>query len=112
MCDRVKVLVIEDEPCTRLLLRHGLVSVGFDVLEAADGRAGLDSIDLERPAAVVLDGGLPKIDGLEIVSRLRAAGNATPVLMLTSYAALKDRLRGLGAGADDTLAKPFDHREE
>ncbi len=107
----ITALVIEDNASIRLLLRRALESAGFGVIEAVDGQAGLDLVAAERPAVVVLDVGLPVIDGIGVVTRLREGGNRVPVLMLTSYADVEDRLRGLAAGADDYLGKPFDHRE-
>jgi putative two-component system response regulator len=86
-----------------------LEAAGYRVLAVADGEAGLTTVDAEQPDLVVLDIGLPGIDGLEVCARLRAEPrNATlPIIMLTARAQLDDLVSGLGAGADDYLAKPF-----
>lgn len=102
------VLVVEDEPAVRHALRRALILEGYDVSVAEDGRAALQSLALKSPDAVVLDLGLPGVDGLEVCRRLRAAGDRIPVLMLTARDEVADRVVGLDAGADDYLAKPFD----
>ncbi len=106
---RASVLVVEDDASSRLLMTRVLEAAGYRVLAVADGEAGLTAVDAERPDLVVLDIGLPGIDGLEVCARLRAEPrNATlPIIMLTARAQLDDLVTGLGAGADDYLAKPF-----
>ncbi len=111
MAEKQKLLIVEDDICTRLLLRQSLSAAGFEVVEAGDGLVGLRLVAEEEPAAVVLDVRLPGISGLDLVARLRADGNAVPVLLLTSYTDVAQRVEGLRAGADDYLCKPFDHRE-
>lgn len=106
-----QLLVVEDQAAMRLLLNRALRAAGYGVIETGDGLEALDLIARVRPALVVLDVGLPNLSGFEVVQRLRAAGAAMPVLMLTCYGDVESRLRGLGAGADDYLAKPFDLRE-
>jgi two-component system response regulator MprA len=101
------VLVVEDEPAVRHALQRALILEGYDVSIAEDGRAALQSLALHPPDAVVLDLGLPGLDGLEVCRRLRAAGDRIPVLMLTARDEVADRVVGLDAGADDYLVKPF-----
>jgi two-component system response regulator MprA len=105
------VLVVDDEPAVRRALERALLLESYDVELAADGREALDRL-AEHPAdAVILDVMMPGIDGLEVCRRLRAAGDRTPVLMLTARDAIDDRVTGLDAGADDYLVKPFALRE-
>lgn len=101
------VLVVDDEPAVRQALQRALSFEGYAVRLAADGHAALDSL-LHDPADVILlDVSMPGIDGLEVCRRLRAAGDRTPILMLTARHATADRVAGLDAGADDYLVKPF-----
>jgi DNA-binding response OmpR family regulator len=81
------------------------------VIEAVDGQAGLDLALSEKPALVILDVGLPTLDGFEVCRQLRLLEVDTPILMLTSRSQLSDRVRGLNSGADDYLAKPFEVSE-
>jgi two-component system response regulator MprA len=105
------VLVVDDEPAVRRALERALLLESYEVQIAADGREALDRL-AEHPAdAVILDVMMPGIDGLEVCRRLRAAGDRTPVLMLTARDAIDDRVTGLDAGADDYLVKPFALRE-
>ncbi len=101
------LLVVEDDPAVRSSLERSLTFEGYDVVTACDGAAGLAAVTAHRPDAVLLDLGLPVIDGLEVCRRLRAEGNATPVLMLTARGETRDLVTGLDAGADDYLPKPF-----
>jgi DNA-binding response OmpR family regulator len=105
------VLVVEDEPAIAELLRRYLTRDGFEVAVAADGESGLSAIRRERPAAVILDVGLPGIDGAEVCRRLRADGDWTPVLFVTARDDEVDRVLGLELGADDYVTKPFSPRE-
>ncbi len=91
----------------RSFIRRGLSEAGFAVDVASDGDAGLELALSHAYDAVVLDLGLPGRDGLELLRVLRARGRATPVLILTAREAVEERVRGLDAGADDYLAKPF-----
>jgi len=104
---RVRILVVDDEPSVRDALDRALRMDGYRVQLAADGREALDALAQTPPDAVVLDVLMPEPDGLEVCRRLRAAGDRTPVLMLTARDAVPDRVRGLDAGADDYLVKPF-----
>src|SRR5665213_621311 len=103
----MRILVVEDDAAVSGALNRALRLEGYDVSVANDGPIALEEIAIRPPDAVVLDIGLPTIDGLEVCRRLRAAGDDTPVLMLTARDAVNDRVRGLDAGADDYLAKPF-----
>jgi two-component system response regulator MprA len=106
-----QILVVDDEPAVRNALERALRLESYDVQLAADGREALDLM-AEKPAdAVILDVMMPGIDGLEVCRRLRAAGDRTPVLMLTARDAIDDRVVGLDVGADDYLVKPFALRE-
>ncbi len=101
------VLVVDDDPALRASLERALRHDGYAVALAGDGRAALDEVERRAPDAIVLDVGLPQIDGLGVCRRLRADGFRTPVLMLTARDAVTDRVAGLDAGADDYLVKPF-----
>jgi len=103
----MKVLIVDDDRALREALRRALALAGYDTLLAPDGEAAL-ALAATRPDAVVLDVGLPGIDGLQVCRTLRASGDRVPVLMLTARDAIADRIDGLDAGADDYLVKPFD----
>lgn len=103
----MRVLVVEDDPAVSGALGRALKLEGYTVSLANDGPQALEEIAVRPPDALVLDIGLPTIDGLEVCRRLRAAGDDTPVLMLTARDAISDRVQGLDAGADDYLVKPF-----
>ena len=103
----MRVLVVEDEARMARLLKRGLEEEGHAVDVAGDGPEGLWLATENSYAAVVLDVMLPGFDGFELCRKLRAAGVWTPVLMLTARDAVDDRVRGLDAGADDYLVKPF-----
>ena len=105
------VLVVEDEATIADVLRRYLVAAGFSVTLAATGNDGLAAIRRDRPVAVVLDIGLPDIDGLAICQQLRAAGDWTPILFVTARDEDVDRILGLELGGDDYLVKPFNPRE-
>jgi DNA-binding response OmpR family regulator len=107
----VTVLVVEDEPAIAELLRSYLARDGFEVALAADGESGLRAIAELRPEAVILDVGLPGIDGTEVCRRLRAGGDWTPLLFVTARDDEVDRVLGLELGADDYVTKPFSPRE-
>ncbi len=107
----MRVLVIEDDDAVRSALRRALVLDGYEVLPAATGQAGLLEAQTAAPDAIILDLGLPDVDGMEVCRRLRSVGNRTPILMLTARDAVEDRVDGLEAGADDYLVKPYDVRE-
>jgi DNA-binding response OmpR family regulator len=107
---RGTVLVIDDEPKIRELLRRYLVAEGFEVVEASSGEEGLDQVGRLRPDIVVLDVRLPGMDGFEVLAELRRTSNAY-VLMLTARTEEVDKLLGLSLGADDYVVKPFSPRE-
>ena len=104
----MRILVVDDDRSVRDALRRALTLGGYEVDAAEDGREALSKLAVASPDAVVLDIGLPEIDGLEVTRRLRGAGDRTPILMLTARDAVSDRIDGLDAGADDYLVKPFD----
>src|SRR5579862_4665801 len=103
----MRILVIDDDPAVNSSLERALRLEGYEVVTAADGTSGLSALALSPPDAVILDLGLPDIDGLEVCKRMRAAKDDTPVLILTARDAVNDRVQGLDAGADDYLVKPF-----
>jgi DNA-binding response OmpR family regulator len=105
------VLVVEDDPAIADVLRLHLTRAGHGVHVEHDGLAGLAQVRTLRPTAVVLDIGLPGIDGIEVCRRLRAADDWTPVLFLTARDDEVDRVVGLELGADDYVTKPFSPRE-
>jgi two-component system response regulator PhoP len=107
----VRVLVVEDEAAIREALQRELTAAGFSVDVAVDGEEGLYA-GLEYPVDVaVIDLGLPKLPGLDLIRRLRAADKRFPILVLTARDRWQDKVEGLDAGADDYVAKPF-HFEE
>ena len=103
----MRIQVVEDDVDLQRLLRKALSDVGYVVDVAADGEEGHFLGDTEPYDAVVLDLGLPKIDGLTLVRRWREAGLATPVLVLTARGSWHEKVQGIDAGADDYVAKPF-----
>jgi DNA-binding response OmpR family regulator len=104
------VLVVDDEPKIVQLARDYLEHAGFAVVTAADGRAALDEVRRRRPDLVVLDLGLPQLDGLDVTRSIRGDSNL-PIIMLTARDDEVDKLVGLELGADDYLTKPFSPRE-
>jgi DNA-binding response OmpR family regulator len=105
-----KVLVIEDDPDIALAIRTVLRRGRFEVIGAADGGAGLRIFRAQRPELVVLDLGLPVMDGWAVLEQIREL-SATPVLLLTAHSLAADQERWLRAGADDYLTKPFGNSE-
>ena len=103
----MRILVVDDEPSVRNAVRRALVLAGYAVTLAEDGEQALSMLAVQSPDAVVLDVLMPSVDGLEVCRRLRAAGDRTPVLMLTARDSVADRVGGLDAGADDYVVKPF-----
>jgi two-component system response regulator MprA len=110
MSGRPRVLVVEDDVDIAGVLRRSLDKEGYDVRIAADGETALDEAGMFEPDAVVLDLGLPKLDGVEVCRRLRADGDV-PILILTARDAVEARVEGLDSGADDYLVKPFERDE-
>jgi two-component system response regulator MprA len=104
----MRLLVVDDDRALRDVLRRALTLSGYEVLLAVNGADALSEVTRAVPDAVVLDVGLPDIDGLEVCRLLRREGNRVPVLMLTARDTVSDRIDGLDAGADDYLVKPFD----
>ena len=104
----MRLLVVDDDRGLRDVLRRALSLSGYEVRLAESGAEALGEVATGVPDAMVLDIGLPDIDGLEVCRTLRREGNRLPVLMLTARDAVSDRIDGLDAGADDYLVKPFD----
>lgn len=107
----MRILVVDDDRAVREALRRALALAGYEVQLAQDGEEALEQIAQAVPEAVVLDVGLPGLDGLEVCRRVRKLGNRVPILMLTARDAVADRIDGLDAGADDYMVKPFDVEE-
>lgn len=107
----MRILLVEDEPTLRHQLRQQLQEAGYAVDEADNGRDALHLGETEPFDAIVLDLGLPQIDGLTVLRRWRALGQGTPVLILTARDNWHEKVEGIDAGADDYLTKPF-HMEE
>src|SRR4029079_7612758 len=105
--DPMRVLVVDDDPGIGESLGRALRREGYDVGLAQDGEVALTSVAADPPDAMILDVAMPKLDGLSVCKRLRADGNALPILVLTARHSLGDRVAGLDAGADDYLVKPF-----
>jgi DNA-binding response OmpR family regulator len=105
------VLVVEDETAIADVLRLNLRAAGYGVEVVRDGAAALAAARDLRPSAIVLDIGLPTIDGIEVCRRLRGAGDWTPILFVTARDDEVDRILGLELGADDYVTKPFSPRE-
>jgi two-component system OmpR family response regulator len=103
----VRILVIEDEPRLNTQLAASLAEAGYVVDAAADGRRADELARIETYDAIVLDLGLPEVDGLTLLRRWRDDGLGTPVLILTARASWHDKVTGIDSGADDYLAKPF-----
>jgi len=102
-----RIMVVDDDPRILEALRRALTLKGFAVTTAGGGGDALGLLGLGSPDALVLDVAMPDVDGIEVCTRLRDAGDRTPVLMLTAHDAVADRVIGLEAGADDYLVKPF-----
>ncbi|NLP62860.1 response regulator transcription factor [Paraburkholderia sacchari] len=107
----MRILVVEDDAQIGAAMRSRLTKLGHAVDLEADGAMANSLLGVERFDLVVLDVMLPSMDGFAILRNLRAAGSATPVLLVTARSAIDDRVSGLGLGADDYLVKPFDYRE-
>ena len=103
----LRVLVVDDEPAIRRFLRTSLTAQGYRIDETADGQAALDALKREPCDVLVLDLGLPGLDGFEVIRRLREAGSAIPIIVLSSRADESGKVRALDLGADDYVTKPF-----
>src|SRR5947209_18276912 len=110
MSQKARVLVVEDDEEIAGVLRRSLRLEGYEVKLADDGVAALEQSSVFEPDAVILDLGLPRLDGVEVARRLRAGGDV-PILMLTARDSLEARVEGLDSGADDYLVKPFERQE-
>jgi two-component system response regulator MprA len=104
---QASILVVDDDASLRRMLNRTLTAEGFAVETAADGGGALVAVERSVPEVIVLDVGLPGLDGLAVCRRLRAKGISTPIIMLTARDAVPDRVAGLESGADDYLVKPF-----
>ena len=107
MLETMRILVVDDDPGICDSLDRALRREDYAVTIARDGEEALAAIDSQCPDAVILDVSMPKLDGLSVCRRLRAAGSRVPILVLTARHSLGDKVAGLDAGADDYLAKPF-----
>ena len=103
----MKILLVEDDTEIAGHVSHALTAAGHDVESAGDGREGLSRALSGEYAALILDRMLPGLDGLSLISSLRAQGIETPILLLTTMTGIDDRVEGLEGGADDYLVKPF-----
>ncbi|HEV7805212.1 MAG TPA: response regulator transcription factor [Solirubrobacteraceae bacterium] len=101
------VLLVDDDAAIRRSVGTGLELEGFRVVRASGGRAALAAAASVRPAVILLDLAMPDLDGLEVLAHLRAAGDDVPVCVLSAHDEVDDRVRGLQAGADDYVVKPF-----
>ena len=107
----MRILIIEDEKKVAGFLKNGLKEEGYAVDDAFDGQAGFDLAVENEYDIIILDLMLPGLDGITLCKKLREQGNHTPILMLTAREAVKDRVIGLDAGADDYMTKPFAFEE-
>ena len=103
----MRILVVDDDLAVRRSIDRALRLEGYEVVTVPSGGEALEALALTPADALILDLGLPDIDGLTVCRRMRSAGDDTPVLMLTARDAIDDRVQGLDAGADDYLVKPF-----
>lgn len=109
MTGRIRILVVDDEPAIRRLLRGSLTRIDYDVVEAADARAALTSLAIDKPDVVLLDLGLPDRDGIELVPLVKAAGAA--LVVVSARDTTDEKVAALDLGADDYVTKPFDTEE-
>jgi DNA-binding response OmpR family regulator len=107
----VRILVVEDDEEIAQVLQRSLRMEGYEVKLAGDGVKGLEEAHAFLPDLIVLDLGLPRLDGVDVAKRLRDDGDEVPILMLTARDALESRVEGLDVGADDYLVKPFERQE-
>ncbi len=109
--DQIKVLLVEDDPSLRMVICETLTIEGFTVRTAHNGIAGLESFSAENPDVVVADIMMPRLDGLEMVDRIRQRNRTVPILFLTAKSSVDSVVEGFKAGADDYLRKPFSMKE-
>jgi two-component system KDP operon response regulator KdpE len=107
MSDGVPILIVDDEPPIRRLLRTSLAAQGFHVIEAETGEGALTAAAVEKPDIMLLDLGLPDMDGGEVIRRLRASGSKLPVIVVSSRGDERGKVEALDLGADDYVTKPF-----
>jgi two-component system KDP operon response regulator KdpE len=103
----LRLLVVDDEPAIRRFLRTSLTAHGYQVTEAGDGQAALGELRRNPPDILVLDLGLPDVDGFEVIRRLREGGSTLPIIVLSSRADEAGKVQALDLGADDYVTKPF-----
>ncbi|WP_394132926.1 response regulator transcription factor [Shewanella maritima] len=103
----MRILIVEDDATTLKYVTDGFVAQGFDVESATDGQSGLTLAKHNQYELIILDRMLPKLDGLTLLSALRNCGNTTPVLILSALSHVDERIKGLRAGGDDYMTKPF-----
>jgi two-component system, OmpR family, KDP operon response regulator KdpE len=103
----LRILVVDDEPAIRRFLRTSLTAQGYQIIEAENAKAALESVRRNTPDVLVLDLGLPDRDGFEVIQELRGAGSALPIIVLSSRADEAGKVRALDLGADDYVTKPF-----
>ena len=106
----MKILVVDDDLELLRLIAFALRQAGYLIVEAQDGPSALEAFDRERPDLAILDVNMPRLNGFDVLKRIRAGGSTSPVMMLTVRSAEEDQVRGLDLGADDYLAKPFSPR--
>jgi two-component system KDP operon response regulator KdpE len=105
--DRTPLLVVDDEPPIRRLLRTSLGAEGFEVFEADSAEKAFATIDAKKPEIVILDLGLPDLDGLDVIRRIRQSGSKLPIVVLSSRGDERGKVEALELGADDYVTKPF-----
>ncbi len=103
----LRILIVDDEPPIRRFLRTSLTAQGYDVLEAEDGQTALDLMRRNAVGLIVLDLGLPGMDGFEVIRRVRESGSAVPIVVLSVRADEAGKVQALDLGADDYVSKPF-----
>lgn len=106
--DSARILLVDDDPKVLSSLTRGLRLSGFELDTADDGASALRAVSESRPDAIVLDVNMPVLDGVSVVTALRAMGNDVPICVLSARSTVGDRIAGLEAGADDYLTKPFE----
>ncbi len=111
MAEKKRILVIEDEPVISEFLRTGLTYEGYEVVLTGKGSEGLQYLQNNDVALLILDLMLPDMDGLDVCRQIRNRGDALPILMLTARKEVSDRVKGLDTGADDYMTKPFSFDE-
>jgi DNA-binding response OmpR family regulator len=105
------ILVVEDDPVIRSTVEYALKRSGFDTRTAADGNEALQAALETEPDLILLDLMLPGLDGYQVAERLRSSGQDVPIIMVTALDQERDKVRGLDAGADDYITKPFSMEE-